>query len=58
MAEDIIIGRSDDGAGMMDVMTEEQMKAYDEFIDYMVQLYKDYSYLTDDEGKKTEGPSG
>ena len=29
-------------------MTEEQAKAYNEFIDYMAKLYDEYCYLFDD----------
>ncbi|MDO4415416.1 MAG: hypothetical protein Q4C20_10065 [Erysipelotrichaceae bacterium] len=32
------------------LMTEDQKKAYDDFIDFMAQLYRDYSYLL--EGKQ------
>lgn len=31
------------------LMTEEQGKAYDEFVDFMAQLYRDYAYLLDEE---------
>ncbi len=31
------------------IMTRKQREAYDEFIDYMVYLYKKYSYLFEDD---------
>ncbi len=30
-------------------MTKEQAEAYNQFIDYMVELYREYSYLLDED---------
>ena len=34
-------------------MTAEQQKAFDEFLDYMADLYRKYSYLFDEEDLHT-----
>ena len=40
-----------------DQMTAEQQKAFDEFLDYMADLYRKYSYLFDEEDLHTRETS-
>ena len=34
-------------------MTEKQKKAYDAFIDFMAQLFREYAYLLEDESEQS-----
>lgn len=38
-------------------MTEKQREAFNEFMDFMVELYRKYAYLYEDEGNQREGES-
>ncbi len=58
MAEEKTIMAVDAGADMRSLMTEAQANAYDEFIDYMVELYREFSYLTEEDGEQEEESVG
>lgn len=55
MAEEKLIMDADAGTDIRSHMTEAQAKAYDEFIDYMVELYREFSYLTEDDEEQETG---
>lgn len=58
MAEDMKTTAADAGLEPRVQMTEKQREAFNEFLDFMVELYRKYAYLYEDGGNQQEESVG